>query len=131
MRRRWIVLGVAVLVLVGVPLGGAYQVLHSEAGVRWLLTQLRDLPTVRIEATGTSGTLAGPLSVEYLVVEHEAVRIEARGVQLDARLRPLLYGNVHLEQATIDKLDVFLKTREERPPEQPHFLPKFLEDRGA
>jgi translocation and assembly module TamB len=82
---------------------------------------------VRIEATGASGTLAGPLTIERLVIDHEAARIEARGVRLDARVRSVLAGNVHFEQATVERLDIVLKEREEQPPEQPYFLPQFLQ----
>ena len=125
LRRVAVILGL--LLLVGLPVGTAYRLLHHESGLQWVLTQLGRLPGVRIEATGASGTLAGPLEVERLVVDHEAVRIEARGLRLDARLRPLLVGNVHLEQASVAGLEVVLKMREERPPQQTHFLPHFLE----
>jgi translocation and assembly module TamB len=127
MRRRWVILAAVALVLVVLPVGAAYRALHSESALQWILTQLTRVPNVRIEATGASGTLAGPLTIERLVIDHEATRIEARGVQLDARVRALLAGNVHLEQATVERLDVVLKERERQPPEQPHFLPRFLE----
>lgn len=126
MHLRRVVLLVALLVLVGVPLLVAHRALTSESGLRWALAQLARLPTVRVEARGASGTLAGPLTVEHLLIDHEAVRIEARGVQLDARLRSLLAGKVHLERASIDHLEVMLRPREPQPPEQPHFLPRFL-----
>lgn len=126
MRPRRVVLVVALLVLVVLPVVVAQRVLTTEPGLRWALAQLARLPMVRIEAQGASGTLAGPLTVERLVVDHEAVHIEARGVQLDARMRSLLAGNVHLERASIGHLEVVLKRREQQPPEQPHFLPQFL-----
>jgi translocation and assembly module TamB len=127
MQRRWIVLLVALLVLLGVPLGAAYRTLHSEAGLQWALAQLGRLETVRIETTGATGTLAGPLTIQRLVVEHEAARIEAQGVLLDASLRSLLVGKLHLRQASVDEVQVVLRRREEKPPQQPHFLPRFLE----
>ena len=127
MRRRWIVLAVVLLVCVVLPLGAAHRLLHSDAGLRFALAQLVHVPAVRIEATGASGTLAGPLSVQRLVVDHDAVRIEVRGLHLDARLRSLLAGNVYLDQASAGAVEVVLKRREEQPPEPPHFLPRFLE----
>ena len=78
MRLRWVVLVVVLLVVVVLPLVVAQRVLTTEPGLRWALAQLAKLPTVRIEAQGASGTLAGPFTVERLVVDHEAVRIEAR-----------------------------------------------------
>jgi len=127
MRRRWVILVVAALILVVLPTGAAYRALHSESALQWALAQLTRVPNVRIEATGASGTLAGPLTIERLVIDHEAARIEARGIRLEASVRTLLAGTVHLEQATVGRLDVVLKVREEQPPEQPYFLPQFLQ----
>ena len=127
MSRRWIIVLVGLLLVAGLPFGAAYQVLHSDSGLQWLIAQLDRLPSVRIEATGARGTLAGPLDIDRLVVDHEAVRIEAQGLRLDARLRSLLAGNVHLEQASVARLEVLLKAREEQPAERPYFLPAFIE----
>jgi translocation and assembly module TamB len=126
MSRRRLAVILGLVLLVGLPFGAAYQLLRAESGLQWLLAQLSRLPGVRIEATGVSGTLAGPLSVERLVVDHEAVRVEARGLRLAVRLEPLFVGDVHLEQASVAGLEVVLKTREKQPPEQPYFLPRFL-----
>lgn len=126
MRWRWIVPIVALAVLAGLPLAALHRLLTTEAGLQWAVAQLGHIPSVRIEAHGASGTLAGPLTVQRLVVDHEAVHVEATGVQLDVRLRSLLAGDVYLEQATVGQLEVQLKTREEQPPEAPRFLPDFL-----
>ena len=127
MRWRWVVLGVAVLALVGVPMLLAWRLLTTDAGLRFALAQLERLPSVRVVATGANGTLAGPLTVDRLLVEHEAVRIEARDLRLDARLRSLLAGNVHLETLSARRVEVVLKAREEQPPGPIRFLPRFLE----
>jgi hypothetical protein len=126
MSRRRITLVVALL-LSAVPVGAALLLLHSEAALQWLLARLGQLPSVRIEATGATGTLAGPIAIERLVVDHAAVRIEARDLRLDARLASLFAGTVHLERASAAALEVVLKAREERPPERPYFLPRYLE----
>ena len=127
MRWRWIVPIVALAVLVGLPLVALHRALTTEAGLQWALAQLERIPSVRIEAHGASGTLAGPLTVQRLVVDHEAAHIEARGVTLDLRLASLLAGDVYLEQSTVESLNVELKEREPPPPEAPRFLPQFLE----
>ena len=127
MQWRRIILVAALLLLIGLPLAATHRLLYSEAGLRFALAQLSRIPAVRIEVTGASGTLAGPLAVQRVLVEHEAVRIEARGLRLDARLRSLLGGNVYLEQAGADSVEVVLKRREERPREQTYFLPRFLD----
>jgi translocation and assembly module TamB len=127
MRWRWVVLGVALLALVGIPLLLASRLLNSEEGLRFALAQLQRIPSVRIDVFGANGTLAGPINIARLRIEHEAVIIEARDVLLDARVRSLLAGNVHLEVAQASDVEVVLKSREERPPEPLHFLPAFLE----
>ena len=127
MRWRWIILIVALAVLAGLPLVAVHRVLTTEAGLQWALTQLERIPAVRVEAHGASGTLAGPLTVQRLVVDHEAARIEAQGVTLDVQLRSLLAGDVYLERSSVERLEVTLKKREPPPPEAPRFLPQFLE----
>jgi translocation and assembly module TamB len=127
MRWRWIIPIVALAVLAGLPLVAVHRVLTTEAGLQWALTQLERIPAVRVEAHGASGTLAGPLTVQRLVVDHEAARIEAEGVTLDVQLRSLLAGDVYLEQSSVERLEVTLKKREPPPPEAPRFLPQFLE----
>jgi translocation and assembly module TamB len=129
MRRRWVLAIVAALLLalVAGPVVVVHRLLTTERGLHWALAQLVRLPAVRIEAHGASGTLAGPLTLQRLVVDHDAVHIEARGVRVDLRVASLLHGDVHFEQSRIDRLNVTLKRRDEQPPEQPHFLPQFLE----
>ena len=127
MRWRLVVLAAALVLLFGTPPLVAYRLLHSEQGLHFLLGQLGRIPNVRIEATGASGTLAGPLAIDRLVVEHAAVRIEARGLRLDVRIRPLLNGEIHFEELSSTGVDVALKDREKPPPREPGFLPKFLQ----
>ncbi len=105
----------------------AYRVLNSQAGLELALAQLQRLESIRIEATGASGTLAGPLRVERLVIEHEAVRIEAFDLRLQARTRALLHGTVRIDQLAAARIEVVLKRREPRPPSELHFLPRFLQ----
>ena len=126
-RQAAVRTGAILAVLVGLPLVALHRVLTTEAGLQWALAQLERIPAVRIEAHGASGTLAGPLTVQRLVVDHEAARIEAQGVTLDLRLASLLAGDVYLDQFAVERLDVALKTREPPPPEAPRFLPQFLE----
>ena len=126
MTRRRIVLVAVLLALLAVPILAAYRLLHSEAGLQFALDQLKHIPGVRIEASGASGTLAGPLTIARLVIEQEAARIEAEGVRLDASTSALLHGEIELRQAAVDRLEVTLREREPRPPERPGFMPRFL-----
>ena len=127
MRRPWVILAAGALLLTALAVGLAWRALDSEAGLRWLLAQLERVPSLRIETSGVRGTLAGPLAVDRLVVDHEAVRIEARGLRLQLRLRSLLAGNVHLDELAAEGVEVVLKAREEQPPSRPKFLPRYLE----
>jgi translocation and assembly module TamB len=127
MRWRRIILVAALVLLVVVPVVAVYRVLNSQAGLELALAQFQRLQNIRIEATGASGTLAGPLRVERLVIEHEAVRIEAFDLRLQAYMRGLLTGIVQIDQLEAARIEVVLKRREPRPPSEPHFLPRFLE----
>ena len=126
MRWRWLLLGLLVL-LVGTPFFAAQRLLHTEAGMRFALDQLRRVPGVTIETAGANGTLAGPLTFRRVSIDHAAVRIEVRDLALDARLRSLLGGNVFLEQATAGGVEITLKHREPQPPSATRFLPRFVE----
>jgi translocation and assembly module TamB len=128
MRWRWIVLVALLVLLVGVPVAVVHHLLNSEAGLQFVLAQLQRLEGVRIEVTGARGTIAGTLRLERLVVDHEAVRIEADDVQLRGRVRGGL-GNVSLQlpQFAAARVDVSLKRRDPPPPSELHFLPRLLE----
>jgi translocation and assembly module TamB len=126
MRWRWIALAAALALLVGAPVLVAYRLLQSEQGLQLVLAQLGRIPNVRIEATGASGTLAGPLTIERLVIEHDAVHVEARGLRLHAVLRSLLAGNLKFVSLSAEAVDVVLKERAPPPPREPGFLPRFL-----
>ena len=127
MRRIRLTVALLMLLLAGAAVTAAYRVLQTEAGLQWVLAQLAHIPSVRIEAEGASGTLAGPLTVRRLVVEHEAARVEAQDVLLDLPLGELLSSNVYLEEASVGRVEVILKRREPPPPTPPGFLPRFLE----
>ena len=90
MRWRWIIPIAVLVLLVIVPVVAVYRVLNSQAGLELALAQFQRLQNIRIEATGATGTLAGPLRVQRLVIEHEAVRIEAFDLRLQARMRELI-----------------------------------------
>ena len=127
MRWRWIILAAVLVLLVAVPVVAVYRVLNSQAGLELALAQFQRLQNIRIEATGATGTLAGPLRVERLVIEHAAARIEVHDLRLRARMRGLLTGIVQFEQLEAARIEVVLKRREPPPPSELHFLPRFLE----
>lgn len=125
---RWRRLIVPALLLLALLTGGVLtqRLLFSERGLQALIARLAQVDGVRIEVEGARGVLAGPLSAERVVVDHEAVRIEARGVRLDPTLGGLFSGLVTLETLEVDGVDVVLKKSAEKPPAEPRFLPRFL-----
>jgi translocation and assembly module TamB len=125
-RRVWWVLAIALLALGGTLVMASRWLLHTEAGLQFALRQLDRVQTVSIEVTGARGTLAGPLSVERIVVDHAAAHIDARGVSVLPKPRALIIGRITLDQLVVRQLAVQLKPRPERPPGEPHFLPAGL-----
>jgi translocation and assembly module TamB len=126
--RRIVVLGALLALLLAALAAGllGWRLLTAESGRDFLLEQLRRIPGVTIETTGAGGTVASALSFERLVVDHEAVRIEAAGVKLEPRLRQILWQTLTLRDVSVASLKVQLKPQPEAPPEEVHFLPRFL-----
>jgi len=127
-RRRVLVIGALLALLLGLLASGflAWRLLTAESGRDFLLAQLHRIPGVTIETYGAGGTVSSALSFERLVVDHEAVRIEAEGVSLEPRLRQVLWQTLTLREVSIARLNVQLKPRPETPPSEIHFLPRFL-----
>ena len=128
MRRRQIaiVFGVVTLLLF-VTLGVlVHRLLYTQAGLEFALGQLHRVPGTRIEVTGARGTLAGPLDFERVVVDHEAVHLEAHAVHVALQANTLLAGTVRLQDLSVGRVSVRLKTRPEQPSKPPGFLPAGL-----
>ncbi len=126
MRRRWQVLAAALLVAILATLGLGAWLLHSERGLQLVLARLAGLEQVRIEVEGPRGVLAGPFAADRVLVDTEAVRIEARGLRVDPDVTGLLAGTIRLAGLEVAGLAIVLKEREEQPATTPHFLPGFL-----
>ena len=126
MRWRWLLLIVLAL-LIGTSVVVVQRLLHTEAGLHMALEQLRRVPGVTVETFGATGTLAGPIMFRRVLIDHAAVHIDVRDLTLDASLRALLSGNVFLEHATAEGVEITLKRREPQPPSTTRFLPRFLE----
>lgn len=126
MRPRTRVAVALLAVLLVLPVVAGYWLLHTDQGLQFVLARLHQVPGVRIVAQGARGTLAGPLDVERILVDHAAVRVEARDLRLDLRTASLLAGRLDLGTARIGQVEIALKPREAQPPTEPHFLPRFL-----
>ncbi len=126
MKRRQVVIAVLLVLLVAVPAALLHRLLYTQQGLEYLLSKLQLIESARIEVSGAEGTLAGTLSFAHVVVDHDAVRIEADGVRGIARVTGLLAGRLWLDQASIDRVEVTLKDRGPQPESEIHFLPAWL-----
>ena len=126
MRRGWVILGVVVLLIAGLTGVAVYRVLHTQAGLDFVLRQLDRVPGIRIDVQGARGTLAGSLAVDRVVVEHDAVHIDLRGLRVTSDLSGLTLGRLRLAGLAVDRADVRLKPRPPQPKSEPHFLPAWL-----
>jgi translocation and assembly module TamB len=123
MRRGGIIAGVVFLVIGGALAFLTHRLLYTQEGLDFTLRQLDRIPGTRIVVTGARGTLAGPLAVERVVVDHEAVHIDARGLHVVSRLRALVIGRIQLDELAVRQIAVRLKPRPDQPETEPHFLP--------
>lgn len=127
MTRRILSAGALLLVLAVLGLAAfAGWLLNTEAGLQFALARLETLSSVSITARGARGTIRGPLSFETLLIEHEAVRIEASEVELEPRLSNLLSRTLSIARLRVGAVTVTIRPREPQPPSEVHFMPAFL-----
>src|SRR5512141_3086668 len=122
----WSIALCAVVLLLGGSAVFVHRLLYTPEGLDLLLRQLAHLQTVHLEVTGTHGVLVGPLSIDKVVVDHEAVHIEARHLGLQPQWRGALTGLVTVDGVSIGSIEVTLKEREKQPESETHFLPAWL-----
>ena len=111
MKRSRVIWSIALCAFVLLLGGGAafvHRLLYTQEGLDLLVRQLTHLQTVRIEVTGTHGVLAGPLSADKVVVDHETVHIEARQLGLHPGWHGALAGLVTVDGVSIGSIDVTL-----------------------
>lgn len=124
MTRRVLAIGGILLlfVLAGLTVWATWLV-NTEAGLHFVLRRLETLSAVSITASGARGTLSGRLEFDTLVIDHEAVRIDARELRLQPELSNLLSRTISIVSAEAGTLEVTLRRRGPQPPSEPHFMP--------
>jgi translocation and assembly module TamB len=127
MTRRLVFVGGLLLLvaLVGLFIFAGW-LLNTEAGLRFTLKRLETLSAVSITTQGARGTIDGPLSFDSIVIDHEALRVEARDVRLAPELKGLLSRTISLARVDAGAVTVTLRKREPEPPSEPHFMPRLL-----
>ena len=124
MTRRVLAIGGVLLlfVLAGLTVWAGWLI-NTEAGLHFVLRRLETLSAVSITASGARGTIGGPLEFDTLVIDHEAVRIDARELRLQPELSNLLSRTISIASAEAGTLEVTLRSRGPQPPSEPHFMP--------
>lgn len=120
---RWLLYVLAGLLAV-VLLGG-WWLLATASGARFALGFVPGFA-----ADGLSGSLAGPLVIEQLRLDAPAAAVQARRIEVDPRLWPLLSGRVVLDRVAVDGLRVQIHAlpppTEPAPPAGPPTLPDIV-----
>jgi len=125
-RLALVVLGALALLLLALA-GAVAWLLGTEAGLHRVLAAVEQAGPVTIRAEGARGSLAGPLAIDRLSIEHERVAITVSGLRADLRLRTLPYALVRLDYVELDDVRVQVRERTEPPKDEPpRFLPKWL-----
>ena len=124
MTRRVLAIGgiLLLLAIVGLTVWAGWLI-NTEAGLHFVLRRLETLSSVSITTSGARGTIGGPLAFDSLVIDHEAVRIEARDLRLEPELTNLLSRTISITRAEAAAIEVTLHRREPQPPSEPHFMP--------
>ncbi len=126
MSRRWTIVLAAIAGLVLLSGFITYRLLYTEQGLNLLLGRMQGLAGISIEIRGAKGTLAGPFSADKLIVDLEAVRVEASGLEMDPDLGRLFSGQIVVDGLRVSAIEVALKPTTAREPGDPQFLPRFL-----
>src|SRR6185295_9701797 len=126
-RRTLIIIALALLVCLSVPALTVYWACYTESGLQWLAGRVSGSPTLRMEFSGLTGELRGPIHIERFELDHERVHIVATNVNADLHLRRIFLQTIELDHADIASLQIQLKARTSpettRPP---RFLPHWL-----
>lgn len=126
MSRRWAMVLAVIAGLVLLSGFITYRLLYTEQGLNLLLGRMQGLPGMSIEIRGARGTLAGPFSAQKLIVDLEAVHVEASDLEMDPELGSLFSGRIVIDGLRVSAIDVTLKPTTEKEPGDPQFLPRFL-----
>ncbi len=126
MRRRSLVLIGLLLALAGGVAVFLNWLLFTQRGLDFAIAQLGRLPTLQIEVRGARGSIAGPLTADSVIVDHEAAHVVARGLSVNPEPGGLIVGRFGLEGLAVSRLDVTLKERPPQPDKPPYFLPAGL-----
>lgn len=104
--RRWI-LGSIALPLLALVVAIAWLV-ATESGARWLIGQAQPYLPAALTLGESSGSLAGGLQVSPLRWRDDAVDVQVDNVAVEARLLPLLTGQLTISSLELRGVDIQL-----------------------
>lgn len=92
------------------------------AGLKWLVQEAQDLSGGRLQVSGLSGDVRGPLKLESLTLALPDKRIHLQGLSLDWRPGELWGRSLHVTRLHIDRLEIDLLKPREKPLKAPQSL---------
>ncbi|HYR25930.1 MAG TPA: hypothetical protein VEQ09_08865, partial [Aquabacterium sp.] len=92
------------------------------AGLKWLVQQAQDLSGGRLQVSGLSGDIRGPLRLESLTLALPDKRIRLQGLSLDWRLGELWERSLHVTRVHIARLEIDQLKPRNKPLQAPHSL---------
>jgi translocation and assembly module TamB len=128
--RRLLLITAALLVFlaIAVPSLAVYYVVYTESGFRFIVSRIpHRVGTTTIEIANPTGTVAGGIHVDRVVVDHHLVTVRVENIGGRVKLLPLLWQTIDATDAFIGSVTVSVKRRTRPPtPGQPLFVPRWM-----
>ena len=120
--------GIALLLLVSLPLGALLWLVNSDSALALATSRVpRNIAGVELRIEGVRGSLARGLHVDLVRVDHELVTVTVTGVDATVRVLPLLWQSIRTSDVRLANVDIALHPRRTPPVKHiPRFLPEFL-----
>jgi len=95
-----------VIAAVGLAAGGAFWLIGTTAGARWLLAAVSRKPDLIIEARSVEGRLAGTLRLDQLRIQWPEGNIRVDQIDLTVRPLPLIVGEISISRLAVKNITV-------------------------
>ena len=120
--------GIALLLLVSMPLGALLWLVNSDSALTLAVSRVpRNIAGVRLQIDGVRGSVARGVHIDRVRVEHELVTVTVTGIDATVRALPLLWQSIRTSDFRVAEADITLHPRRTPPLHQiPKFLPEFL-----
>lgn len=118
----------SLVLLLAVPLSGLYYLGYTEGGLQLIAAALSGhVGPVNIQLRGVSGTLAGGLHVDQLVIDHRRAHIEIEDATARLAILPLAWQTIRAPEVHVRRLLVHaLSVPDDGREHSPLFLPPLM-----